>query len=359
MSSITSLNDPARDALLRRQRRLSSLASVMVALLFIGLVLLVLAFVLLPSLIRTSPVLVSLAGPPTPDQTVISKPVTATRNTPSAPSAAMARVITASTSSEVSVPVPDLEVTEPSLDFGNGNDFSDGWGNGSGDGGGGGGGGGTTFFKQEVKGQRIAYVIDYSGSMGGQRERLMRGELSKSIGQLGVGMQFQVVCFGGPAWVAGSKVTMNKEKTEAVVELGEDLFKWRAVPNSNRWEPGSRKQRPQWMSVAPGPIEEAQKLVNTTPLVWGTDWESPLEMAIAMEPPPQVIFFMTDGAVGGDMVKLAEKLGHRAKRKGIVVNTVAMMEPDAEAAMMELAKRTSGQFSIVKEDGSSEVIPVE
>jgi hypothetical protein len=359
MSSIVPYLDPSRDEKLRRQRRLSSIASVVISFLIIALVLLVLALMFLPEMVRTAPGAVVYAGPKTPEESVKQRPVTSTRNTPSAPSAAMARVVTANVSSDLSVPVPDFDVAEPSHDFGNGDDFGDGWGNGSGLGGGGGGGGGTTFFRQKVKGQRIAYVIDYSGSMGGQREKLMRAELSRSIAQLGAGMQFQIVCFGGPAWVAGSTVTMNANKTEALVELGEGRFKWRAVPGTNRWEPGAKKQRPEWISVAPGPIDDATRLVNTTPLVWGTDWESPLEMAIAMDPPPEVIFFMTDGAVGGDMVKLAEKLGHRAKRRGAVVNTVAMMEPEAEAAMKELAQRSGGQFTIVREGGAVEVVPLE
>lgn len=43
--------------------------------------------------------------------------------------------------------------------------------------------------------------------------------------------------------------------------------------------------------------------------------------------------------------------GHKSKRKGIVINTIAMMEPRAEAAMADLAKRTGGQFTIINKDG--------
>ena len=63
---------------------------------------------------------------------------------------------------------------------------------------------------------------------------------------------------------------------------------------------------------------------------------------------------MTDGAVGGrDMMKLTNDLAAAAKKKGIVVNTVSMMEPKANEAMANLAKRTGGEFTIVGSDGKA------
>jgi hypothetical protein len=60
------------------------------------------------------------------------------------------------------------------------------------------------------------------------------------------------------------------------------------------------------------------------------EWENPLLMVFAMQPPPQIVFFMTDGAVGGrDMMKLTNDLAAAATENGIVVNTIAMMEPKA------------------------------
>lgn len=47
---------------------------------------------------------------------------------PSSPGSSMARVIAANTPSPTSVPVPSVMVAEPSLDFGVGDDFGDGWG---------------------------------------------------------------------------------------------------------------------------------------------------------------------------------------------------------------------------------------
>jgi hypothetical protein len=81
-------------------------------------------------------------------------------------------------------------------------------------------------------------------------------------------------------------------------------------------------------------------------------------MALAMDPPPQVVFFMTDGVTGGDAVALAKAVAAKAKAKKITINTVAMMEPRAEEAMKELAKRTAGQFTIIETGGKVRQVPM-
>ncbi|MBO1260313.1 VWA domain-containing protein, partial [Bordetella holmesii] len=71
-----------------------------------------------------------------------------------------------------------------------------------------------------------------------------------------------------------------------------------------------------------------------------------------MDPPPQIVFFMTDGAVGErDMMKLTNDLASKAKKKGIIVNTIAMMEPKANEAMANLANKTGGEFTIIDKNG--------
>ncbi len=47
---------------------------------------------------------------------------------PSSPSGSMAKVIAASSPSAIAVPMPEAILSEPSLDFGDGDDFGDGWG---------------------------------------------------------------------------------------------------------------------------------------------------------------------------------------------------------------------------------------
>lgn len=343
----------AQEAVALSQRRKATATSIVVAFLVVALLMLILALVLLPSWLKEETVMVSYQMPVSMDDQLEEKKFSQAKAKPSAPSAAMTKVIAANTTSPVAIPVPETEFTEPSLDFGTGDDFGAGWGSGSGDGS---GGGGTTFFNQKVTAERVVYVIDYSASMRGDRDRLMRKELKKSVEQVKLGMQFQMIFFAGPSWVAASKVKMAKGNKSAEVSLQGDDFKWKGGKGAHDWGPTGKKQKPEWLPANPSTRNEALKLVKDTKLIYGTNWENPLDMAIAMDPPPQMIFFMTDGIVGGDMVALAKRIGHRAKTKGITINTVAMMEPRAAAAMKELAKRTGGQFSMVEKGGKVKVM---
>jgi von Willebrand factor type A domain len=249
-----------------------------------------------------------------------------------------------------------VDVTAPAIDFGNGDDFGDGWSSGSGSGD---GGGGASFFNQKVKAKRLAYVIDYSQSMKGVRDKLMREELGKSISQLEDGMQYQMIFFAGPVWVAGQEVTMQKGNRSAFVKDGGRKYEWISKGAATDWEPEGKQQVPEWLSVSQSNLRATAKHVKETPLVYGTIWNHPLEMALSMDPKPDVIFFMTDGIAGTQSAAVAKKLGQKANSMNVIINTVALMVPAAQDPLKELAKRSGGQFSIVKEGGKVDVVPTD
>lgn len=342
---------PEAQARLAAQRRNSSITSAVISLLIVVIIGLVLGFFLLPNFVKETPVIVTYASSLDEEQKVQEKKVTnkVTRK-PSSPSSSMAKVIAANTVSNVSIPVPDNVTPVQSLDFGDGNDFGTGWGDSDF-----GSGGGASFFNQSVKANRIVYVIDYSLSMKGEREKLMRKELTKSIGGLSGGVNYQMIYFSGPAWVAGSELPgYHHSKMKATVKgKGGHKYDWTGK-GLYRWTPKGKRQPVEWLSVTSGNIAESLKIIKDTNLCGGTDWENPLIMAIEMEPPPQLIFFMTDGAIEGrDMMALTKDLGAKASKRGVVINTIAMMEPKAEAPMADLAKRTGGQFTIIGKDGKA------
>jgi len=351
-------NNTETEAQVHRQRVTSTVASFVIGTLVVALLMLIMALILLSPIFQETPTIVTYQSSSSQDDKPNQqKRLSQQRSKPSAPSSAMSRVIAANTTSPMAVPVPEIDVEVVSDAFGMGDDFGDGWG--FGDGGDGWGGGGTTFFQQKVRAQRIAYVIDYSASMKGQgRESLMRAELKKSVEKLVPGMQYQLIFFAGPAWTAGDEVHMNAKKS-AVVKSGKDSFQWASAKGSaGDWLPRGKKQKPAWRDVESAAKKKSVKIIQSQKLIWGTHWEPPLEMAMAMDPPPQVIFFMTDGVTGGDVVQVARTIGARAKSKDIVINTVAMMEPRAETAMKELAKRTGGQFTIVQKGGKVKLVPL-
>ena len=348
MSIVSSYATPDAEQALRHQRRVATVTSVVISILSVVLVGVILALILLPSIrIKANPIVTYTAEQP--EDEIIDRPEVTpqVQRQPSAPSSAMSKVIASMTPSPVAVPVPEVDVPDPSLDFGDGDDFGEGWGSGSGFGT---GSGGTTFFGQSVKAERIAYVIDYSASMRGQgREDLMRKELTDSVKKISARTKYALIFFAGPAWVAGDDVDWNKQGA-IVTGKGGHKFNWKSKGKANDWVHSGKKEPVDWLEASKGQISKTRKIITETRLVWGTRWDNPLEMALDMDPPPQVIYFMTDGAASGSD-KWARSVGLNAKRKGITINCIAMMEPRAHKDMDDLAKRTGGQFTIVMKGG--------
>lgn len=136
MSLHAELTPEARERLHAQQRN-STISSVLIAMLMVVLIALILGVFLLPNLVRETPTIVTYESSLDEDTNLEEKKVqTSMDRKPSSPSSSMSKVIAANTTSPTAVPVPDVEVTTPSLDFGDGDDFGSGWGDGSGSGGG-------------------------------------------------------------------------------------------------------------------------------------------------------------------------------------------------------------------------------
>lgn len=204
------------------------------------------------------------------------------------------------------------------------------------------------FFGLEMRASRIAYVLDLSMSMkANDRILLMKEELAKSVKALPDRTKYQLIFFSGPVWVAGDKVTNNTvtHKGKEYKWTSKSLWEWAPVgtPMKIEWEEASESQR-----------KKSLEIIKDAEMIGGTDWESPLKMAMDMNPPPEQIFFMTDGAMENrDMGRLVRGLVATAKSKNIKINTVNMMVPQKEAveAMDDLASKTGGKFTIVEQDG--------
>lgn len=124
---------------LRRQQRTSTITSIVISVLVIAIIFLVMSVFLLKITVKEIPTIVTYEAQ-NPEEEVIEERKVSTRvdRKPSAPSSSMTKVIASTATSTVSIPVPDVEVTTPSMDFGDGNDFGGGWGS-AGDFGNGGG----------------------------------------------------------------------------------------------------------------------------------------------------------------------------------------------------------------------------
>ncbi len=158
---------PEAQAALAAQKRTSTISALIISILAFGLVILILAVLALTIKSKVTPDIISYSSGLSEDEQ-IDRPETTNQveRKPSSPSSSMAKVIASSSASPTAVPVPDIEITEPSLDFGNGDDFGDGWGDGDGDGSGGGGFGNlpSSMKKRCSKADRLARLSKEGGN---------------------------------------------------------------------------------------------------------------------------------------------------------------------------------------------------
>ena len=130
---------PEAQARLAAQRRTSTITSLIIAILsmvLIGVILLIIAMKFQKDEI---PELISYSAEGIEEEDLqVRKVQTQTQRKPSAPTSSMAKVIAADTATPTAIPVPEIDVPDPSLDFGDGDGFGDGWGDGADSGAGGG-----------------------------------------------------------------------------------------------------------------------------------------------------------------------------------------------------------------------------
>ncbi len=204
------------------------------------------------------------------------------------------------------------------------------------------------FFGIGVKARRVAYVIDFSMSMRADgREGLMRKELMKSVAGLPDGTRYQLIFFSGPVWTAGDRVA-----TDTVIHAGVK-YRWK-MKNLWEWVPEGPLMKAEWLEADETRRNASINQIRNEQLVGGTDWGPPLRMAMEMNPPPEEIFFMTDGIMEKrDMKLLAQAIAADARPKGVKIHTINMMVEDVDAggALGIIAGRTGGSVVKVEKDG--------
>lgn len=284
-----------------------------------------------------------------------------------------ARIAAADVAADITLPDPGASSPVASLSAAGGGSSL---GNGLGSGGGSGGGTGTEkgpgygpglgagtlrlpsvrFFDQEVKATRVAYVIDFSKSMNGKRQKLMRAELTKSVSRLSADQDYQLVFFAGPVWVAGSTITMATDQKSGVVTSPNGREHRWAATQGGRWEVSGRAPEATWLHADKAALEKSVATIRQTELVNGTYWKPAIDMALDLKPAPEIIYFMTDGIVSRNVDQTIDELARTARRKKCVINTIAMMEPEAADAMRDLAEKSGGRFTMIHPDGTTTLV---
>lgn len=155
---------PEAKARLAREKRASTITSIAISVLLIALIMLSLGLFLLPNLFKESPTILTYKSQVIKEEEQNQKKVnTNVQRKPSAPSSTQVRVIASTAVSEISIPVPDVTMATPTVEFGDGDDFGTGWGEGAGNGGGGGMFGSNNSIPGALKGRLFDFKQDRSG----------------------------------------------------------------------------------------------------------------------------------------------------------------------------------------------------
>jgi len=168
-------------------------------------------------------------------------------------------------------------------------------------GGGGSVGAGTTFMGLRASGSRICIVADCSGSMSGSKFEFLKEEILETIRSMPREAEFQIVFFNSRA--------------NPYPQSG-----WR----SPRRDFDSLRQ---WMnSISPS--------LGTEPL-------TAFEIAFRFSPPPDDIFFMTDGQFDDGVVPQVARLnvGRRTK-----IQAISFIDKSAEPQMRKIAQDSGGAY---------------
>lgn len=117
------------EARLKAQKRNSTISSILASIMVISAICLILGIFLLPSIVKETPTLVTYTASSSEDTEIQEKKTSQKiEQKPAAPASAVSKVITSNSASATAIPVPDVDFSAPSADFGDAQDFGTGWG---------------------------------------------------------------------------------------------------------------------------------------------------------------------------------------------------------------------------------------
>lgn len=158
-----------------------------------------------------------------------------------------------------------------------------------------GGGGAMPFFGLRIQAKRIAFLLDFSGSMDGPFRKEMEKELEHALQSLPRGTQVLIIPWAGPAWLSSQQASEIKGK-------------WKMLNNEydNFTHAGEKLDPPQWTMLDPDKALVLMREVRKQqPLPGGTDWRSPFLYVMEANPIPDIICFLTDGQIPKDHIHRA------------------------------------------------------
>ncbi|MDF1657104.1 MAG: tetratricopeptide repeat protein [Verrucomicrobiales bacterium] len=217
------------------------------------------------------------------------------------------------------------------------------------------GGASAMFFGSESKGERFLFVLDASRSMRPSQVQLRNEELQRALNGIR-GAQYQVLLFAGGAFFAEEGWGIDPANsggshgpTHFVSPHGSYKFSSKSIYDFNLLGPDSDFTPASWKRADSLNIRKSVDVVKKSELFTGTDWDTALEIAHMMKPPPDVIFFMSDGLDSdlsvSDILRNSRRFGNPK------INVVAMQTDKGADGFSGIAEGSKGTYTIVNQDG--------
>ncbi len=186
---------------------------------------------------------------------------------------------------------------------------------GSGMGLGAGQGAGTAFFGIQARGNRFAYIVDISGSMGNNgRLQLAMRELQRSLEALPDFAQFKIALYSNQV----------------------------AIPPFQRG----------WLRASRSRVRATGGWLSSIGASGGTQPFPAFQYLWSDDERPDVVFFLTDGEVPVGTASDVIQLNLQPGGKPAVINCIAFSGDASQDELREIAQRTEGVFRYVPDQGA-------
>jgi hypothetical protein len=170
-------------------------------------------------------------------------------------------------------------------------------------GGGGSLGQGASFMGLHAKGSRFCIIADCSGSMEGPPLKFLKEEILETLSTMSARGRFQLIFFSS-----------------------------RAIPYP---QPGWRHPRQDRADLV--------QWLQAVSAAGGTYPTPAFQLAFQLSPPPDVIFFMTDGLFDERAVDEIANLNRQSGRN-VQINTISFMDTSSEPLMRRIASDSGGRY---------------
>ena len=166
----------------------------------------------------------------------------------------------------------------------------------------------VNFFGATGRGSKFVFAFDNSGSMSGRPLEAVKRELIQALEPLRSNHSFNIIV----------------------------------------WNSTYEKWRPNLVPATQTNKADAIKFIEDTVATGGTEPREPLLASILQK--PEVIFFMTDGEFSLNVDEIVRNAGR------IVISTVQFSDGAPLAVLQELARRTNGDFMLIRVGGLSDAL---